>query len=147
MSDTLDRAQKNTSEEIFELADELKAKKQQKKELDEAVKDLNKEIAELDTKLSDAMAENELENFKRSGSLFYLSTKLYASPQAGKKDEMIEALREQGYGDLVTENVNAQTLSSFCKGLIEESEEEELPDWLANVVNTYEKVSVGVRKG
>ncbi len=133
------------STQIFELADKLKSCKDKKKDLDNEVKSLNAEIEELDRELSDAMAEAELDKFSRNGSTFYLSSRMFASPAAGRKDDMILALRENGYGDLVTETVNANTLASFCKEQMAENGDE-LPGWMTDVVSTYEKVSVGIRK-
>ena len=135
------------NETLFELADQLKAAKERKKELDAATKANNAVIEDLDRQLSEAMTEQEVDRFSRNGSLFYLSSRLYASPKAGEKEQMIEALKANGYGDLVTETVNANTLASFAKERIAESETGTLPDWLDAVVSTFEKVSVGVRKG
>ena len=132
--------------QIFELADQLKAAKEQKKELDAQVKELGAEIDRLDLALSDAMAEAECERFSRNGSTFYLNTRLYASPVAGKKEELFAALKENGYGSIVTETVNANTLSSFVKEQMAENDEE-VPAWLAEKISIFEKVSVGIRKG
>ena len=132
--------------QIFELADQLKAAKEQKKELDAQVKELGAEIDRLDLALSDAMAEAECERFSRNGSTFYLNTRLYASPVAGKKEELFAALKENGYGSIVTETVNANTLSSFVKEQMAENDEE-VPAWLAEKISTFEQVSVGIRKG
>ena len=132
--------------QIFELADQLKAAKEQKKELDAKGKELGAEIDRLDLALSDAMAEAECERFSRNGSTFYLNTRLYASPVAGKKEELFAALKENGYGSIVTETVNANTLSSFVKEQMAENDEE-VPAWLAEKISTFEKVSVGIRKG
>lgn len=132
--------------QIFELADQLKAAKEQKKELDAQGKELGAEIDRLDLALSDAMAEAECERFSRNGSTFYLNTRLYASPVAGKKEELFAALKENGYGSIVTETVNANTLSSFVKEQMAENDEE-VPAWLAEKISTFEKVSVGIRKG
>ena len=133
------------SKEIFELADRLKACKDKKKELEAETKLVNAEIEELDKQLSDAMAESELERFARNGSTFYLSSRLFASPVAGRKDEMISALKENGFAELVSETVNANTLASFCKEQMAENGDS-LPDWMNEVLHTYEKVSVGIRK-
>ena len=132
--------------QIFELADQLKVAKEQKKELDAQVKELGAEIDRLDLALSDAMAEAECERFSRNGSTFYLNTRLYASPVAGKKEELFAALKENGYGSIVTETVNANTLSSFVKEQMAENDEE-VPAWLAEKISIFEKVSVGIRKG
>lgn len=132
---------------LFELADQLKVAKDRKKQLDTEVKENNAIIEDLDRRLSEAMAEQEVDRFSRNGSLFYLSSRLFASPKAGEKETMIAALKANGYGDLVIETVNSGTLSSFAKERMAETETGDLPDWLANVIQTFEKVSVGVRKG
>lgn len=134
------------SNEIFEMADRLKELKAEKKTLEATVKEINAEIERLDLNLSDAMAEAECDKFSRNGSTFYLSSRLYASPRGGMKERMIQALKQNGYGDIVSESVNANTLSSFCKEQINLSETLELPKWLGDVVTTFEKVSVGIRK-
>lgn len=131
---------------IFELADQLKAAKEQKKELDVQVKELGAEIERLDLALSDAMAESELDRFSRNGNTFYLNTRLYASPAAGMKEELYQALKDNGYGSIVTETVNANTLASFVKEQMAENDDE-VPAWLTEKISTFEKVSVGIRKG
>ena len=131
---------------IFELADTLKALKEQKKELDTQAKAITAEIERIDLDLSDAMAEAECERFSRNGSTFYLNSRLYAAPVAGRKGEMIMALKANGYGDIVTETVNANTLASFVKEQTTLNDDV-TPAWLTEVVNTFEKVSVGIRKG
>ena len=135
------------NESLFELADRLKAARDRKKELDAESKEIGAQIEDLDRQLSEAMAEQEVDRFSRNGSFFYLSSRLFAGPKAGEKDAMIAALKANGYGALVTETVNANTLASFAKERMAETETGELPGWLADVVSTFEKVSVGVRKG
>lgn len=130
---------------IFHLADQLKAAKDKKKELDAQVKELGAEIEQLDLALSDAMTEAECERFSRNGTTFYLNTRLFASPMAGRKEDMFQALKSNGYAELVTETVNANTLASFVKEQ-KELNNDEIPDWISSVVSVFEKVSVGVRK-
>ena len=131
---------------IFLLADQLKAAKEKKKALEDEVKAITAEIDRLDLALSDEMAMSECDNFSRHGSTFYLKSRLYASPKAGGKDKLFSALRKNGYGSMVQENVNANTLSSFVKEQ-KENNKDTIPEWLSNVVNAYEKISVGIRKG
>ena len=131
--------------QIFELAYKLKTAKDRKKELEAQVKELNVEIDSLDTALSDAMAESEVDKFSRNGSTFYLNSRLFASPQAGRKDALMQALKDNGYGSIVVESVNANTLASFCREQ-RAANEDELPDWLKDVVNVYDKITVGIRK-
>ena len=130
---------------IFEMADRLKTLQEQKKDLEAQTKALGAEITELALQLSDAMTDAALDRFSRNGSTFYLKSRLFASPAAGRKDEMMQALKENGYGSLVTETVNANTLASFIKEQ-REITGEEVPTWLSETVSTYEKVSVGIRK-
>lgn len=130
---------------IFEMADKLKSLQEEKKELEARAKELGSQIEELDLQLSDAMTEAELDRFSRNGCTFYLKSRLFASPVSGMKDAMILAFKENGYGSLVTETVNANTLASFIKEQ-REITGEDIPSWLGETVRTFEKVSVGVRK-
>ena len=131
--------------QIFEMADRLKSLQEQKKDLEAQTKAMAAKIAELDEQLSDAMSEAELDRFSRNGSTFYLKSRLFASPASGRKDEMMQALKENGYGSLVVETVNSNTLASFIKEQ-REATGEEVPAWLGDTVSTYEKVSVGIRR-
>ena len=81
----------------------------------------------------------------RSAAMFCLTTKTRANAAPGRKDELFDALRAEGYGDMITETVNANSLSSFVKEQIAENGDE-LPSWLHGLVNVFEKTTVGVRK-
>lgn len=131
--------------QIFLMADRLKALQEEKKTLEASVKALGTEIAECDRRLSDAMAEADLDRFSRGGSTFFLKSRLFASPAAGRKDEMIQVLKDHGCGALVVEAVNVNTLASYIKER-REATGEDVPAWLADYVNLYDKVSIGIRK-
>ena len=133
------------SEKMFELADRLKSLRDQKTDTEALLKEINDQIDETDYRLSELMAESETQNFTRSGTMFCLTTKTRASAVAGSKEELYTALRQQGFGELVYETVNANSLSSFVKEQIEENGDA-LPDWLIGLVNVYDKTTVGVRK-
>lgn len=130
---------------IFEKADRLNALKEQKKMLEKQLKAVGAEIEILDYQLSDAMAEAELERFSRNGTTFYLKSRLFASPASGRKEEMMAALKAYGYGAMVVESVNANTLSSFIREQ-REITGMDVPEWLGDTINVFEKVSVGIRK-
>ena len=126
------------------MADRLKTLQEQKKDLEAQTKALGAEIAELDEQLSDAMTEAELDRFSRNGSTFYLKSRLFASPASDRKDEMMQALKDNGYGSLVVETVNANTLASFIKEQ-REATGEDVPAWLLRKsVGRHPKV-VGTR--
>ncbi|MBT9132084.1 MAG: hypothetical protein DDT33_00594 [Firmicutes bacterium] len=91
------------------------------------------------------MASSETQNFTRSGTMFCLTMTTRASATAGKKDELFEALRQSGFGDLIYETVNANSLAAFVREQISENEDA-LPSWLDGLVSIFEKTSVGVRK-
>lgn len=130
---------------LFEWADKLKALRDRKDELEAELKQVNMDIDNADWHLSNLMAETETQNFTRAGTMFCLTTKTRASARAGQKDELFAALRDEGYGDMITETVNANSLSSFVKEQIAENGDA-LPDWLDGLVSVFEKTTVGVRK-
>lgn len=133
------------SEELFVLADRLRALRDEKAEADQRLKDLNAAIDEAEYRLSERMAESETQNFTRQGMMFCLTTKTRASATAGRKEELFAALRGEGYGDLVYETVNANSLSAFVKEQMAENGDA-LPGWLSGLVNVFEKTGVSLRK-
>ena len=130
---------------LFEQADELKRLRDLKADLEAQVKDVTARIDETDFRLSELMAETETQNFTRAGTMFCLTTKTRASATAGVKNELFEALKTNGYADLVYETVNANSLSSFVKEQIENNDDS-LPGWLEGLVNVFDKTTVSVRK-
>ena len=133
------------SEELFVLADRLRALRDEKAEADQRLKELNAAIDEAEYRLSERMAESETQNFTRQGMMFCLTTKTRASATAGRKEELFAALRGEGYGDLGYETVNANSLSAFVKEQMAENGDA-LPGWLSGLVNVFEKTGVSLRK-
>jgi hypothetical protein len=132
--------------QIFALADDLIKLRDWKQSLEEQLKTANAEIAETEAKLSDAMVNEEVPNFSRNGKLFYITSRTYASPAAGRKAELFAWLRENGLGDLVQETVAANSLSAWVREYMEENDLDELPEDLGELIRVYERTSVGVRK-
>mgnify|MGYP006990037669 FL=1 len=133
------------SEKMFELADTLRSLREEKSEAELRLKEINAAIDETDYRLSELMAETETQNFTRAGMMFCLTSKTRASATAGRKEELFTALRSAGFGDLVYETVNANSLSAFVKEQIAENGDA-LPAWLSGLVNVFEKTSVSLRK-
>jgi len=133
------------TEQMFALADRLKALRDEKKDTEQHVKDLNAAIDAVDYELSELMANSETQNFTRCGTMFFLTTATRASATAGRKDELYDALKQSGFGDLVYETVNANSLSAFVREQTAENEDA-LPDWLDGLVSVFEKTTVSVRK-
>ena len=133
------------SEELFAFADQLRELKETKKYAEQEIKEITEEIDRVDTALAERMISTETQNFTRNGTMFCLTNTTRASATAGRKDELFEALREAGYGDLVYETVNANSLSAFIKEQTTENGDT-LPQWLDGLVTVFEKTTVGVRK-
>ena len=133
------------SEELFALADQLRELKETKKYAEQELKEITEEIDRIDAALAQQMIASETQNFTRNGTTFCLTSTTRASAAAGRKDELFAALREAGFGDLVYETVNANSLSAFVKEQTAENEDI-LPSWLDGLVNVFEKTTVGVRK-
>jgi len=135
----------DNSEKMFELADRLKALRDEKKDAEQSLKELNTTIDGVDFQLASLMADTETQNFTRSGTMFCLTNTTRASATADRKDDLFEALRTEGFGGLIYETVNANSLSAFVKEQIAENDDV-LPGWLEGLVNVFEKTTVGVRK-
>jgi flagellar basal body L-ring protein FlgH len=131
--------------QILDLAEDLKRLKDLKSEVETQEKDINADIDRVTANLTSLMSDNELPSFTHSGFTFSLSTRTFASALAGNKEALYEALRVNGYGDIITETVNANTLASTVGDLIEQNGDT-LPGWLEGKVNTYGKVSVRISK-
>lgn len=134
-----------SNDRMFALAERLRELRDEKDAAEQYLKDINQQLDDTNYELSELMAETETQNFTRGGMMFYLTTKTRASAVAGTKEELFEALRSQGYGSLVTETVNANSLSSFVKEQIE-ANGEEVPAWLSGLVNVYDKTQVALKK-
>ena len=133
------------SNDLFALADELRELKETKKRLEDELKTVGLEIDRVDADLAERMADAETQNFTRNGTMFCLTNTTRASAAAGRKDELFAALRAAGFGDLVYETVNANSLSAFVKEQTTENGDA-LPEWLDGLVTVFEKTTVGVRK-
>lgn len=132
-------------QEMFELADRLKELRDAKKKAEQRVKELAAAIDDADYALSELMAQTETQSFNRAGTLFYLTTTTRASALPDRKTDLYNALKAEGYGDLVYETVNANSLSAFVKEQRAENDDA-LPDWLNGLVTLFEKSTVGVRR-
>ncbi len=130
---------------MYELAEQLKQLREEKKGAEQRVKDINADIDKTEYALVQLMSETETQNFTRAGTMFSLTTKTRASAVAGHKDKLYSALKENGFGDLVYETVNANSLSAFVKEQIAENQDT-VPEWLNGLINVYEQISVSVRK-
>ncbi|MCD8157751.1 MAG: hypothetical protein LUD77_02330 [Clostridiales bacterium] len=134
-----------TASAMYELAERYKALRDEKKKAEDYLKQVTSEKDKAEKQLFELMLQTETENFTRKGTRFSMSVKTRASTKAGCKDDLFAALRAHGYGDLVVETVNANSLTSLVKEL-KETNDQEVPDWIAGVVNLCDQSSVSVTK-
>ncbi|MCD8197831.1 MAG: hypothetical protein LUE24_11820 [Lachnospiraceae bacterium] len=134
-----------TANAMYELAERLKALRDEKKKAEDYLKEVTADKDQTEKQLFDLMIQTETENFTRKGTRFSVTIKTRASAKAGCKEDLFAALRSHGYGDLVYETVNANSLTSLVKEL-KEANEQEVPKWIADVVNLYDQSSVSVTK-
>ena len=140
MSATL---QNEASNPMFELADKLLAIRDELDQLEERRKELTALEEQTERQLFELMMVEELEKFTRGGRTFRPEIKTYASIRADCKEAAFQWLKENGYGDLVKEQVNTQSLTSLYKELEENGE---LPEEFISMLNVYQKQKVAIRK-
>jgi hypothetical protein len=131
---------------IFKLADKLRALKEEKKTLENREKEVNAEIETVNDQMVAQMIDEEMQNFSRSGQTFYLYRKIFASAVPEKKPDLFSWLRKEGHGDMIQETVNAQTLAAFVRELLDENEDDKLPEDLDPLLNVTRKQTIGMRK-
>ena len=133
------------SNEMFALAERLKELRDKKSALEKQTKENNAALDEVEKQLAKMMVDTETQNFTRNGTMFSLTNKTRASAVADCKDKLYRALKRKGYGNLVYETVNANSLSAFVNEQMSENNEE-LPKWLNGLVNVYPQTKISVRK-
>jgi hypothetical protein len=130
--------------DLFIIADDLVRYRDRKKEIEEALKEINALITETEEQLVSAMVEEEMQNFTRNGRQFILTNRTYANAKAGMMPAICDWMKGHELGDMVKESVHPQTLQAWVKEQIEEAGS--LPEELSELVNVYEKSGISIRK-
>ena len=130
--------------DLFIVADDLVRYRDQKKEIEEALKATNELIAQTEEQLVTAMVEEEMQNFTRNGKQFILTNRTHANAKAGMMPAICDWMKENDLADMVKESVHSQTLQAWVKEQIEEAGA--LPEELSELVNVYEKSGISIRK-
>lgn len=129
---------------IGELADRLLELREQKERLNEQLKLVNHEIDLINAQLAQLMIDEEMPTFQRGGRVYYLSSRVFAHVKKDHADEFHRWLREHGHGGLIRETIPHQTLSAWCKEIIEQNGA--LPSGIQEYVSVFEKNQVNIRK-
>ena len=130
--------------DLFIIADDLVRYRDQKKEIEEALKEINTLITETEEQMVAAMVEEEMQNFTRNGKQFILTNRTYANAKAGMMPKVCDWMKDNDLGDMVKESIHPQTLQAWVKEQIEEVGA--LPEDLSELVNVYEKSGISIRK-
>jgi hypothetical protein len=135
------------TDELFALADKLRALREERDAQTAILKDLEKDINSAEYRLTEAMAKAECPNFTRNGKQFIMTSTTRWSPEAERKEELYAVLKENGYDHLFT--VNSQTLASFVKEQVAETADDygetHVPDWLDGLVKSYEQIGITMK--
>ncbi len=129
--------------DLFIIADDLVRYRDRKKEIEEALKEINALITETEEQLVSAMIEEEMQNFTRNGRQFVLTTRTYANAKSGMMPALCTWMKENGLKDMVKESIHPQTLQAWVKETIGETGA--LPEELNELVNVYEKSGISIR--
>lgn len=135
---------------------EYKVLLDRKEELESQTKDNNKAIEEMEKEIVQMMIDNEKPSTIVDGFNYSLKQETMYSKKSEEEllrlqneEDIVffDVLREQGLGDIIKETVNARTLQSSIRALVEELPEgEELPEELTKCLSIYPKMGIGKRK-
>lgn len=121
-----------------------------KDQLAQDTKDNNAAIEKLKTEIAETMIDEDIPSQGYGDYVYSLQDKIKYSKRGEaelqeKGLDFFEVLREQGFGDIIKETVNANTLQSTMKAVADENDGE-LPPELDEVVSSYEMTDITRRK-
>lgn len=123
---------------------ELVALHNRVQEADKALKELKAKKDELEAMLLPQLEEAGVQRLNIDGRTIYRSSTWRASVPADCREAVCAQLRAMGLGDLVTEGVNAQTLSAKVREWLSEEDGEGIPAPIADLIKTYEDKSLRI---
>jgi len=152
--ETINNVSTEETSTIALLATKLLESRSKRETLEDMLKALRKAEDGIEMSMATEMATLGLKSFKtESGESFSLGTRLFASIKKELREEAQRKFKEWGT-NLVSETVNAATLSAFVKTSREQFEDDisKKPDWwgeLEQLVTVFEKptIRIGGRKG
>lgn len=102
---------------IKQLSNHLALEKAEKRDLEKKLKDINKKIDETSDQLRKMMEAQDMQNFTTSRGTFYINRQTRA--RVIDTALAFPFLRSSGLGSLIKETVNASSLSSAVKEMVE----------------------------
>lgn len=119
---------------------ELKSKKDN---LSSELDNIKKEYAEMESIVFDMMFNMDIQSIVVGNRLFYRNIKEY--PRIVSQELFFNWLREHGYGLLIKETVNANTLKAWYKEYREAEPDINETD-LSGMLDIFEDKGIGIRK-
>ena len=121
-----------------------------KDQLAQDTKDNNAAIDKLKAEIAETMIYEYILSQGYGDYVYSLQDKIKYSKRGEaelqeKGLDFFEVLREQGFGDIIKETVNANTLQSTMKAVADENDGE-LPPELDEIVSSYEMTDISRRK-
>ena len=136
---------------LIDMVRDYQALLERKDDLAAQTKENNAAIEAAKTRIAQQMIDDDCPQIAVGGYTFSLQNKTEFSKKseaelAGNGIDFLSFLREQGLGDIIVETVNARTLQSAIKGIVDETEDGELPEVWEPVINVYEHPDIARRK-
>ena len=121
-----------------------------KDQLAQDTKDNNAAIDKLKAEIAETMIDEDIPSQGYGDYVYSLQDKIKYSKRGEaelqeKGLDFFEVLREQGFGDIIKETVNANTMQSTMKAVADENDGE-LPPELDEIVSSYEMTDISRRK-
>lgn len=124
------------------LASEWAALDERSKMLKAEIDAHKERMAQIEPVLLEHMADMGMESMRLLGRTVYIQTQLWAATP--DKSAAVEALKESGYGNLVSETFNANSLSAVIREF--DREGKELPPEWSGVIGVSSVVKLRARK-
>ena len=115
-----------------------------KRALDDDLKELNERLVLIELELLDQFEAAGVDKIGKDGYTLYMARSLRPRAKDGDRDRMLEAIKANGYGDLVKEDIHPKRLETIVKELDEQGE---MPGWAKDTIEIYEQYNIRVRKG
>ena len=128
---------------MLTTADELKALRDRKNELQAQLKAVQEELDTKEAELIECMTSAECTGFDRNGTRFSLVIREYPGAIPEEKEELYRRMKAHGFEHLFT--INTMTLQGTLKEL-KANNDDVLPEWLDDVVKIFEQPSIRVSK-
>ena len=127
-----------------------------KKGLEEELEEIKGSLKTISDQAIELMAENGVQKTTIEGNTVYIHEQIWASINPEDKEAAFEAMRANDLGDLIKETVNTNTLSSWVRDYIKEtnegmmfieSKDECVPEELRGHIKVSNVTQLRMRKG